>query len=135
MIYKLIRSENINFGDNRLLPPNFREISEEEFSQSKFFQYTQEYREFRQVHVCQLNNEQKQIFKELFPKKEYVDMSINWYADNTGIILINDYWEGKVRYFQCSLCEHEYEKINIGRCLNKYTCKKCLMIKEVDSSD
>lgn len=32
-------------------------------------------------------------------------------------------------------CEHEYAQETLGRCYNKYTCKKCGYSYEVDSSD
>lgn len=43
--------------------------------------------------------------------------------------------ESEARAASYAGCEHEYAQETLGRCYNKYTCKKCGYSYEVDSSD
>ena len=136
LLYKLVHLQNKedqkDFGDDRLFPPNFKELTEEEWAQSSFFTYTPEYKEYRQLHQSE---ETKAIFEKFFPDKRCVDVSIFWMHDNKGYCMVRDYWAGKVRYFSCAICEHTFSSKNIGRCLNEHTCTKCGYMETIDSSD
>jgi hypothetical protein len=49
-----------------------------------------------------------------------------------------DYWKKEIRYYEIGLCDHEgmYQKgVNVGKCLNTYTCPKCGMKHTLDSSN
>jgi hypothetical protein len=108
-------------GNYNSFPPNMEEIGEKEFAQSMFFVYDG-VREFRQP------------IKE-FNKLFIGSLRIWWFFDKTYIALYNDFWYGKVHYYRGWICKHDYEGVTIGRCLTKYTCKKCGFVHEVDSSD
>lgn len=113
-----------NFND---VPPNFREITEKEFAQSKFFVYSPERWEYRQI-------TRKEDLERLQRKSALVIRMAHFY-DGTGIAIESDYWAGKVHYFWFGACEHkERTQRNIGNCLNEYTCKNCGFVETLDSS-
>ena len=120
------------YGDSNSLPPNFREISEEEFAQSKFFVYSPEKWEWRQI----TKPEDIAKFKWGEEQRSYVfDIRMAYFYDGTGVALEHDYWLGKVRYFAFSVCDHkERTQRNVGNCLNEYTCTSCGFKETVDSS-
>jgi hypothetical protein len=102
-------------------PPNWREITLEDFAKSKFFMYYPVYNEVRQM---------------LAPGQPMVRAQLFWYHDESGIALVNDFWAGTVKYFAFATCEHEL--VVIGRpynCFTEYTCTKCDWKTAVDSSD
>ncbi len=39
-----------------------------------------------------------------------------------------------VRYYEWSACKHDFRSKNIGNCLNRYTCTKCGVSHDIDSS-
>lgn len=118
-----------------MLPPNFREISEKEFAQSKYFTYSPKFVEFRQV------NDPKAVslFKWGEPGRErshVFDVRLYYFYDGTGLGIVGDYWGGRVRYFSFAVCEHlNRTERNIGRCLNEYICNECGFKETIDSSD
>lgn len=124
--------ESIDGTDDNVEPIGFREITEKEFAQSQFFQYTPDYMESRQIYDSKLSD--KAFTVEIF-----------WFQDKTGLALSRDYWEGKMRYFACG-CDHNYKELSQkecqkagiaheGRCWHVLKCKKCKHIYSVDSSD
>lgn len=129
--YNMDREEfKKQFGSYNDSPPNFKEISEKEFAQSKFFTYDSDYREYRQI----TNFGDKCIPIQLY-----------YFFDQTGYGMSSDYWNGKVRYFQFSKCEHEYRELSVsearqkgqihhGNCYHVYECVKCGYIIAQDSS-
>jgi hypothetical protein len=120
------------YGKDGELPPNFREISEKEFAQSKFFVYSPEFWEYRQITKA----EDYKKFKWGDEQRSYVfSLRMAYFFDGTGIALEHDYWAGKVRYFSFAVCEHkERKQRNVGNCLNEYTCVACGFAETVDSS-
>ena len=42
---------------------------------------------------------------------------------------------GMQRFFRWRVCDHTFERKEIGRCLNRYTCTQCGESYEVDSGD
>lgn len=118
-------------GDSRL-PPNFREITEKEFAQSKFFVYSPEFWEYRQITV----REDIERFKWGTEQRSYVfSLRMAYFYDGTGIAMEHDYWLGKVRYFAFAACEHKNKKQrNVGNCLHEYKCEDCGFVETVDSS-
>jgi len=105
-------------------PPNFKEITEGEFSRSYFMTYSPEFVEWRQI-----RDDSKKTFTH------QTSIHLFYYYDGTGLGIVCEFWNNKVRYFKFALCEHEYTEENIRMCLHKYTCKKCGYSKTVDSSD
>lgn len=115
-------------------PPNWREITEKELAQdTRFGSYSPDYTEFRQI---------------MIPGKPTLSVKLYVFWDGTGVgLAINYLGEGyydkprppeplkHVRWFSFAKCLHEYEERNIGRCLHRYTCKKCGFAHTVDSSD
>ena len=108
-------------------PENFREITEKEFAKSWFFVYspnTVEYRQFK------------------FEEKIGSFRLFNFHT-GIGFAMTNDYWEGKVRYFQYG-CEHNWkeisakeareEGIHTGYQFHVNKCTKCGEIWSYDSS-
>jgi len=118
------------FGRFNDLPPNFKEISEKEFAQSKFFIYSPQKLGFKQVAVRGDNDPQKEQKKGL----ESVDLHLYFFHDGSGFALARDYWKGKVRFFYFELCRHEWETLENRMCYHKARCVKCGYIHEVDSS-
>ena len=143
-----------NFGRYNDAPPNFKEISEAEFSQSKFFVYSPEYVEYRQIDP-----------KQISPKEKYfLGVRLFYFFDGTGLGMAHDYWAKKVRYFKFTKCEHDTEELSghvaakyvvvhdvfpptsrlakpgeqgvshFGNCYHVYRCKKCGFIESVDTS-
>jgi hypothetical protein len=55
---------------------------------------------------------------------------------NGGFAVFVDrtYREERTFYFEWKACDHTFERKNIGNCLNKYTCTKCGVSHEIDSS-
>lgn len=128
------------YATNRL-PVNLREITMEEFAQSKFFTYTPEYTRFNQC-----------------PEKEgtgpgtgIINWHEYWYSDGTGFAFVQDYWRKKVRVFKLG-CEHKWSgdlsseeltarypehagKYQGGRCMHNTVCTLCRVLWIYDSSD
>jgi hypothetical protein len=120
------------YGKDNGLPPNFREITEEDFAKSKFFTYSPDFWEYRQIS----RREDYEKFKWGTEQRSYVfSLRMAYFFDGTGIALEHDYWAGKVRYFSFAVCEHkEREQRNVGNCLNEYTCVACGYKETIDSS-
>lgn len=121
----------MDFGPSQL-PPNFREITEKEFAQSKFFIYTPDRWEYRQIS----RKEDTDLFKWGPEQRSCVfSIRIAHFYDGTGVALEHDYWSGKVRYFALGACDHkDRTQRNVGNCLNEYTCKSCGFVETIDSS-
>lgn len=123
------------YGGYGKLPPNFREITEKEFAQSKMFVYSPEFEEFRQIN----DPEAVKRFKwgELGRERSCVfDMRMLYFYDGTGVAMVGDYWAGRVRYFSFAVCEHKNKtEEEIGNCLHTYTCTECGFKETIDSSD
>lgn len=120
---KLVKDEKTVGGYNDL-PPNIREISEKEFAQSMFFSYSPIHIDHRQV-----TRGAEKFVKGLF------QIQIYWFHNGSYVALHNDFWGGKIRFFVGEICQHEVEGVNVGNCLNRYTCTKCGYEYTVDSSD
>ena len=122
---KLIEDEKIVGGYNSF-PPNMKKVTMKEFVQSKFFHWDAKKSDWRQV------TEKHPIFN---PKGGFFHLMIFWYYDGTYVAMHDDFWAGTIDYYNGCICEHDNEAVTIGRCLTRYTCKKCGFVEEVDSSD
>src|SRR5260370_2575384 len=93
------------YGKDNELPPNFREITEEEFAKSKFFTYTPDFWQYRQIS----KREDCEKFKWGKEQRSYVfSLRMAYFFDGTCIAFEHDYWLGKVHYFSFSVCAHKY---------------------------
>jgi len=121
------------------VPTGFREITAEEFAKSYFFTYDPEATERRQFHPSPVT--------DATGKSPLCNAILYHYFDGTGIVMMQDYWAGKVRYFAFG-CAHEYEHdsqkaldlcrergITMYRCDHARLCTKCGHLMVVDSSD
>jgi hypothetical protein len=95
-------------------PHGWTEITQEEFAQSNFFRYTP--------------------LATGWSRTLAGDAFLYFMHDDTGFALIGDYWEKKVSIFKFG-CQHDSTSEEVGRCLTKYTCKKCGFVQTIDSSD
>lgn len=120
------------YGDQGELPPNFREITEKEFAQSKFFIYSPDFWEYRQIN----KKEDVARFKWGPEQRPYVfALRMAYFYDGTGLAIEHDYWSGKVRYFAFAVCEHKNRKERtVANCLHEYTCQDCGFVETIDSS-
>jgi hypothetical protein len=117
------------YGDSSHLPPNFKEITAAEFAASKFFIYSPDFWEYRQING---HNDPEGA------KKFTGDLRLAYFYDGTGIAFTNHYHGGGYvpRYFSFAVCEHKRKTCqNVGNCLNTYTCEDCGYSETIDSSD
>jgi len=96
------------------LPFGWKEISHEEFAKSIFFWYSP--------------------FATAWSRTAIGDVRMFFMPQDCGFALIGESHGGKLSIFKFG-CQHESIEENVGRCLTKYTCKKCGFVETVDSSD
>ena len=114
-----------NHGRYNDFPKNWTQISEEEF-----------WERFAIWHW-------DMDFRQMLPKdgSTMVSARLFWKGDDEGLALVERYDWNKMRhvrptFFRFYLCDHEWEHVaELGRCYDRYKCKKCGAIKEVDTSD
>jgi hypothetical protein len=125
--YKIVAKEDKEvpekykeFGKFNDFPPNWKQITEEEFSRSNFSIYMPEYIGFRQM----MNKKDMSGF---------VAANLFFFHDNTGVAI--EHKNGKINYYKFALCEHEFGE-DKGKYMfeHTYTCKKCGYTYTVDSS-
>ena len=104
-------------------PPNWKQITVEQFAKSKFFVYSPKYIEHRQM------------FRGTHSATKTIHAKLFWFHDNTGIGMVHDYWKGKVYYYWFG-CKHKRMKSwKAGRCYTKHECPTCGYKGATDSSD
>ena len=104
------------------LPPNWKEISEREFTESAFFIYSPIAVEFKQAPLIP-NGPLENI------KMFYV------YGYAEGFAMVADHEAGRVRYFLFAECEHDWQDITTHRFLHTIRCRRCPETRSFDSSD
>lgn len=116
-----------DYGGYNDLPPNFKEISYQDFIDSQFFTYTPRLVDTRQAY--EKDSEGRNV-------GSYRGLHLYLFGDGTGIA-IEKYWDSgwKLKYHKFAKCEHEFTEQEVGRCLHEYKCKKCGYTETVDSSD
>lgn len=125
------------FGDFNSFPPNWKEITPQEFSKSMFFIYHPKYVDFRQMIRCFETGQNMD--------GPMVQANLFIYHDDTGIALISDH-KNNVRYYHFAVCEHKMVEITMkeakdlgvahfGSCWHVYKCEKCGYLESADSSD
>lgn len=124
------------------LPSPLRSLTEAQFAQSRFFTYEPQFVEYRQPHY-RLSELPPDVAVRLGfnVHKDYPDaitscsMRMYWFDAHSGIAAVNDYWSGKVYWFEFG-CDHDWRHTaTLGRCYNRYVCDRCGVTKEIDSSD
>lgn len=126
-----VKEHEEKWGKFNDCPPNFEEITAEEFAQSGFFTWCKEKIEFRQINPAKIPQD-----KIKSPITSYISITLFFMNDpHWHYAMSGDYWEKKVRYFRFSECIHDYSEKGVGRCLHQYTCSKCGKQYTVDSSD
>lgn len=133
-------------GKGNTAPVGWRKITEKEFAQSKFFSYSPDHMEYRQLTRTQDGGpvaHQTTRYGDTHPVMVAAHMF--WFYDGTGVALGNDWWGGTVQYYAFG-CQHEYTELGAkecrergithwGRCWHVYECSKCGHIDAHDSSD
>ena len=119
------------FGGFNDVPPLFREVTEKEFAQSKFFSYPIEKTEYRQMYFSPgfiLNNGKN---------KDMIIAVLFFFFDGTGVAMSHSYWDGQVYYFAFG-CDHKYNELpkkGLFNCQHFLKCEKCGHEMITDSSD
>jgi hypothetical protein len=124
-----VKAHAVKYGDGSHLPPNFKEITAAKFAASKFFVYSPDFWEYRQINAY---NDPKGA------EKFTGDLRLAYFYDGTGIAFASHYHGGGYvpRFFSFALCEHREKTCkNVGNCLSTYTCVACSYAETVDSSD
>lgn len=131
--YKQIDSKDVHqheekFGGYNDFPPNWEEITEEEFARSNFFVYSPIYEENRQMYP-----HDKKGSKDIFT---YTPARLYFMSDGTGYGIRNDFSKQKMHYYKFAFCLHEFGS-DLGRFRGQhiFVCKKCGYRWEYDSSD
>lgn len=99
----------------------WKEITAEEFAQSRFFYEHIVAHQFKQVVID--------------PDRQIESVRCFVFMDGGGFALARDYWRGVLRIFEFG-CDHEMEFVEqLGRCYRRYRCLKCDHTSDIDSSD
>lgn len=117
------------------VPPNFREVTEAEFSKSWFFTYPSDIREYRQMIR---DSEGKPLQSVLF-------VTLFMMSDGSGFGLSRDYYAEKVKFYKFEVCQHDWRPMTDDEmrerglrrmsCQHESVCSKCGYVRIVDSSD
>lgn len=131
---KEVREHIKHFGGHNDFPPNWHELTEEEFARSPFFSYPPkviEYRQMRKYHDGRLHD------------GPAIMTNLHFMNDNTGYAIVADYWDKKVHFYKFG-CEHQWGDATAElKRRNRYLhttehasfCEKCGFLRIVDSSD
>lgn len=109
------------FGGYNDYPPNWKQVTEKEFSHSMFFFYEPTIRDHRQMMTDS--------------RSSMLDATLYFFHDGSGVAMSADHKNEEVNYYTFGVNEHDFEERNIGRCLTEKKCKRCGYVEEVDSSD
>jgi len=114
---------------NHELPPNFREVDEQEFVNNAMRRiYNPQRMEYRQVKLTQTAYGST--------REVTTGLTLQWYHNGRGDAILLDWHEKRARFFLFAECEHEMRHVTkLGRCFNRYACSKCGYTEDVDSSD
>ena len=137
-MYDVIRSTSSTileiektYGNFNTYPPNWVEITPEQFSKSAFFYYRPLHVEFRQMYRKNDSD----------PVPNYTEAILYFLEDGTGYAISRNLsshqpQEPSVKYFKFYSCAHEYgPDIGDGVYTHKFICKKCGYVYEYDNSD
>lgn len=116
------------------LPKGWRRVDENDFCHSKFFSYSPAYTMYRND-VQDKSPEAQARYGS--PHGTWYHGFYYHYHDGTGVFINSVYRNGKyeVEFFRFG-CDHRYEHTaRLGNCYNRYTCKECGHVNDVDSSD
>ena len=102
-------------------PKGWEVITKEEFAASDFFSYCITYVDY------------KQIIQDRDGVREVMPVHLFYMNTGTHFGMYSDR-DSKMRFFRFG-CHHDFRSENIGKCLHRWTCKKCGQVRIVDSSD
>jgi hypothetical protein len=119
------------FGDHSEFPPNFREITEQEFVRMNPFTYSPRKVEFRQMRK---ERGVPSLCAQLF-----------FFEDGTGYALSADYASQQVQYYRFG-CDHKYRELTRAECTKRNIfhpdngyhvrqCSRCHYLEQFDSGD
>lgn len=118
-------------------PPNFTEITAEEFARSGFFTWCKVGMEHRQIMPDRIGN--SKMLNPITNGVLGISLFYMNHGENFGIA--NDYWANKVRYFKFADCFHDWKEISAKEagkpslnCYHYCKCSKCGASWEYDSS-
>lgn len=127
MYFSMLEKYKDRMGAHNDPPPNFREISDEEFAELAMFNQGVDKVEFRQINPALTD----------VPFPWYASIHLNWRADGSGWAIsslpkTNPYTGGtakinpKMRYFVFQICDHEFGP-DQGRAMfdHRFVCSKC----------
>ncbi len=123
-------------GDYNDIPSNYEEITSDKFWYRFLMQLTRSTTGSHYVTREPATKKGQKLFVKLKGKHLRT-----WYDNNAqvgvGIVekIHNAFMVTPEIYFSFHGCVHKYETQNLGRCWNRYTCKKCGHSYESDSSD
>jgi hypothetical protein len=116
-----LTAHQAKYGKDHQLPPNFTEITPEEFARSMFFTHSPLFWEYRQVNAIHVG-------------RHVGDLRLAYFFNQTSIAFESA--AGQPRYFKFGPCLHvSTTRENVGNCLNTYTCNDCGYAQTIDSSD
>jgi len=102
--------------------PNMRELTQSEFLQTPFFFHTPSLTGSRQI-----------------VENGKLKAAVRWFMneDGSGLVFARTGETGQeLKIYSWAKCIHKFgPPVNVGRCLNQYTCTLCNYVNEVDSSD
>ena len=70
--------------------------------------------------------------------KEYADLYSGrcWiWSDGFILFSLRSYYGTGFKFFKGNTCDHDFTEVNISRCYNQTSCKKCNYTYTTDSSD
>lgn len=123
------------YGGYNYKPPNWKELTSEQFACSDFFTYDFETYEFRQFKDPEHNDGYNGL----------ISVRLYYMPAGHGYGIYSNWTDKKVRYFRFG-CEHKYEELDVvecrrrniphyGRCWHVLQCQKCNHLHSYDSSD
>lgn len=131
------------YGGYNHKPPNWRELTEEEFARSDFFTYGPTQMEFRQFSDPEHNNGYKGA-QSVFLFYVHAGHGYGIYSSYGQEMFVGSR-QKRLRIFRFG-CEHTYKELDqkecrelkvphFGRCYHVLQCTKCGYIYSYDSSD
>lgn len=126
-----------------LIPPGWREVTEKEFVQSKFFVYSGEQYYLGTLYHATDEDPAIPAFNDR-SKEVYHGVKAWLFYDGTGVAIVSDYWKGTLRYFKWG-CDHKYKEltkeqaeaaglVHYGSFWHVNVCQVCGNVDSYDSS-
>jgi hypothetical protein len=129
MFFSMLDRYKDRMGDYNAPPPNFKEVTADEFAKIPHLSGVPDKLEYRQIILTD-------------NRSPLIDGVLHWYNDGHGWMINQVYWnkeksqfEYTLRFYTFSICEHDFGK-DEGTAMfeHKFTCKKCGYTYGYDSS-